>query len=144
VALGIFYEYIREIQKTLDRRIALYLSDGKGKAQRPRSRSGSSSELEGPGAAEETGLLNGRRVFKAIDPGTPIPPFPRTLRAILYGATIFLSFFLMLVFMTYNAYLILAVVVGAAIGHYIFGTHMDVDSVLSGSGGSSGKTMACH
>jgi copper transporter 1 len=65
VALGVFYEYLREIQKTLDRRIALSLSDGKGKAQRPRSRSTSGSE----GVAEETGLLHGRRVFKAIDPG---------------------------------------------------------------------------
>ena len=33
---------------------------------------------------------------------TPVPPVSRTLRAALYGATVFLSFFLMLVFMTYN------------------------------------------
>jgi len=63
---------------------------------------------------------------------------------VLYGATIFLSFFLMLVFMTYNAYLILSVVLGAAIGHYIFGTEMNVEAVLSGGGAVSGKTMACH
>lgn len=32
----------------------------------------------------------------------PIPPISRAIRALLYGATVFLSFFLMLVFMTYN------------------------------------------
>ncbi|VDB95989.1 unnamed protein product [Peniophora sp. CBMAI 1063] len=70
----------------------------------------------------------------------PVPA--RTLRAVLYGCSVFISFFLMLVFMTYNAYLILAVVVGAALGHYVFGAQMDVEAVLSGSG--SGKGMACH
>lgn len=86
----------------------------------------------------------------------------RASRAVLYGAQVFLSFFLMLVFMTYNvslstrlrshrhhltltiyqAYLILATVVGAALGHFIFNSHMDTDSVLAGAGGSKG--MACH
>lgn len=33
---------------------------------------------------------------------TPVPPITRALRAALYGATVFLSFFLMLIFMTYN------------------------------------------
>lgn len=33
---------------------------------------------------------------------TPVPFYPRVLRAVLYGAQIFVSFFLMLVFMTYN------------------------------------------
>lgn len=31
-----------------------------------------------------------------------VPPFARVIRATLYAATVFLSFFLMLVFMTYN------------------------------------------
>lgn len=33
---------------------------------------------------------------------TPVPLVSRAIRASLYGATVFLSFFLMLVFMTYN------------------------------------------
>lgn len=41
-----------------------------------------------------------------------------------------------------QAYLIFAVVVGASLGHYIFGATMDVDSVLNDA--SSGKGMACH
>ena len=70
----------------------------------------------------------------------------------------------MLVFMTYNvcfrflfsqiavpsykprlfqAYLILSVVLGAAIGHYIFNPTMDVEAILAG-GNAAGKGMACH
>lgn len=33
---------------------------------------------------------------------TPVPFVARASRALLYGASVFLSFFLMLVFMTYN------------------------------------------
>jgi solute carrier family 31 (copper transporter), member 1 len=78
----------------------------------------------------------------------------------LYGATVFVSFFLMLVFMTYNvsvlpfpgsflflnssfqAYLIVATVVGAAIGHYIFQSELDVDAALAGMGNAKG--VSCH
>jgi len=85
----------------------------------------------------------GRKALKRASTGTPVPLLARLTRAALYGATIFLSFFLMLVFMTYNAYLILAVVIGAALGHFIFGHEIDVEGVLSGSG-AGGKGMACH
>jgi copper transporter 1 len=87
-----------------------------------------------------------------------VPLVPRIVRATLYGSTIFLSFFLMLVFMTYNvsfsphyqastltssqAYLILAVVLGAAIGHFVFGESLDVDAVLAGQ--VNAKGAACH
>ncbi|KZT29137.1 Ctr copper transporter [Neolentinus lepideus HHB14362 ss-1] len=141
VALGVLYEWLREFQKTLDRRIALSLAQqGKGKA---RVSGRSTPEAE----REETGLLSGRLVILALFSAlshcrTPVPPLSRILRAATYGLTVFLSFFLMLVFMTYNAYLVLAVVLGAAVGNYVFSSHMDVDSVLSGT--SAGKGMACH
>lgn len=93
---------------------------------------------------------------------TPVPLSSRILRAALYAATVCLSFFLMLVFMTYNvsrvvavsgldklkchgsmqAYLVVAVVVGAGLGHFIFNPEMDVEGVLYGATG--GKGMACH
>ncbi len=41
-----------------------------------------------------------------------------------------------------QAYLILAVVVGASIGHFVFSAEMDVEAVLGS--GESGKGMACH
>ncbi|KAF9270232.1 hypothetical protein L218DRAFT_22326 [Marasmius fiardii PR-910] len=84
VALGIFYEYLRVLQKTYDHRLALSLSKGK---TRSRSRNGS------PNAVEEQGLLTARSVAKTC---VVVPPTPRAIRAILYGATVFLSFFLML------------------------------------------------
>ncbi|KIM45509.1 hypothetical protein M413DRAFT_442177 [Hebeloma cylindrosporum] len=142
IALGIFYEYLRGLQRKLDYHIALSLSKGKG---RGRNNGGGNSGRESPvgsGILEETGLLSGHRLLRSSLTGTPVPPLSRALRATLYGASVFLSFFLMLVFMTYNAYLIASVVIGAALGHYIFGSTMNIDAILSDS--SSNKGMACH
>ncbi|KII92595.1 hypothetical protein PLICRDRAFT_27665 [Plicaturopsis crispa FD-325 SS-3] len=140
VALGVGYEYLRAFQRSVDRRIAASLKAKHG-GGRSRSVSGERGGLVSAEEAsyQEEGLLTGRRVFKTAQAsGTPVPFGPRVLRAVLYGATVFLSFFLMLVFMTYNAYLILAVVVGAAIGHYVFGARIDVE------GAGDAKGMACH
>ncbi|KAF7315661.1 FAD-binding FR-type domain-containing protein [Mycena indigotica] len=136
VALGILYEYLRAFQKSLDTRIAIALvASGKGKT---RARSGSRSGRSSPD--EDAGLLSGRRMFKVAATGTPVPLLLRLVRAGLYGATVFLSFFLMLVFMTYNAYLILATVLGAALGHLIFNSNINIDALLS----EESKGMACH
>jgi len=139
VALGVLYEWLRGAQRGVDRRIAAQLSaQGKGKARGAPSVSARSS-LDGD--SEEAGLLTGLPPLKAR-PGAPLPITARLTRAALYAVTVFLSFFLMLVFMTYNAYLIIAVVVGAGLGHFLFSTHMDLDAVLAG--GADAKGMACH
>ncbi|KAI9455865.1 copper transporter, partial [Russula earlei] len=139
ILISLGYEYLRAYQRTVDRRIALALSFAKGRGKD--SVSGRSTpELSGPDV-EVAGLLSGRPK-KPSRTGTPVPFSPRVLRATLYGAQVFVSFFLMLVFMTYNAYLILAVVLGASIGHFVFGAVMDVEAVLTG--GDLGKGMACH
>jgi len=135
ISLG--YEYLRAYQSSVDRRIALALSRGKGR-DRSAVSGRSSPELSGA-EVESAGLLSGRRKKHSC---TPVPFYPRVLRAALYGIQVFISFFLMLVFMTYNAYLILAVVLGASIGHFVFGAMMDVEAVLAG--GDLGKGMACH
>ncbi|KAJ7772661.1 Ctr copper transporter family-domain-containing protein [Mycena maculata] len=136
VALGVLYEYLRAFSKSLDTRIALALvASGKGKRTTSGVRSGRSSPSE-----EDAALLTGRRMFKIPANGTPVPFLLRVLRAALYGATVFLSFFLMLVFMTYNAYLIFATVFGAALGHFIFGGTINIDALLS----EESKGMACH
>jgi len=139
VALGILFEWLREAQKISDTRIAATLSgQNKGKARGGTVSGRNSPEIEG----EEAGLLTGVRAVKGHN-GIRVPISMRLSRATLYGAQVFLSFFLMLVFMTYNAYLILSTVLGAVIGHYIFNSHMDVEAVLAGSLGA-GKGMACH
>ncbi|EJD52817.1 Ctr copper transporter [Auricularia subglabra TFB-10046 SS5] len=112
-ALGVLYEYLRIVQANYDRKVAARLSVAKA-----------------PISPIQPRVLS------------KVPLAQRATRAALYGASVFLSFFLMLVFMTYNAYLIGAVVVGAALGHYIFGGEMDTDSVLAG--GSAPKGASCH
>ncbi|KAH9942352.1 Ctr copper transporter [Epithele typhae] len=135
VALGVLYEYMRVAVRALDVRVAATLSaQGKGKAAVSAIRAGEED-------SEEAGLLTGSVVVKARD-GVLLPLSARVTRASLYGAQVFLSFFLMLVFMTYNAYLIAATVLGAALGHFIFSPRMDIDAVLSG--GADAKGMACH
>lgn len=127
VLIGVGYEWIRKFQTTLDRRIAISIIKGKGL----------SSGRESPA---EDALLMGRGVAKKGQL-TPLAPLTRLTRSALYGITVFISFFLMLVFMTYNAYLILAVVLGASIGNFVFGGELDVEAVLAGT---QGKGMACH
>lgn len=43
------------------------------------------------------------------------------IRSSIYAFLVGLSFWLMLVFMTYNGYLMIATVLGAGFGHFIFG-----------------------
>ncbi|KAL1997845.1 hypothetical protein VTN02DRAFT_607 [Thermoascus thermophilus] len=52
--------------------------------------------------------------------------------AALYGLQVFYSFFIMLLFMTYNGAVMIAVAVGAALGYLAFG------------GSTASKTVACH
>lgn len=54
-------------------------------------------------------------------------------RAVFYGLQVGYSFMLMLVFMTYNGWFMLATVAGAIVGKYVWGVNQ-VDE----------RTMACH
>ncbi|KAI7908066.1 Ctr copper transporter family-domain-containing protein [Cokeromyces recurvatus] len=45
----------------------------------------------------------------------------RILKSVIYATLVAISFWLMLVFMTYNGYLMAATVLGAGCGHFIFG-----------------------
>ncbi|KAF8588668.1 Ctr-domain-containing protein [Ramaria rubella] len=133
VALGVAYEWLRDFQKRVDIRVA-----GDLRVRLPNEAAVSAASTSRVPSEEDsllTDQFKGRKIVA-------VPPLARTYRAVLYGATVFLSFFLMLVFMTYNAYLILAVVMGAALGHFIFGGEIDPNAVLSGAAG--GKGMACH
>ena len=55
----------------------------------------------------------------------------KVTRGVLYGIQVGFSFWLMLVFMTYNGWLMIAVGVGAALGNYIWGSRPD-------------HSLACH
>ncbi|KAG0258757.1 hypothetical protein BG011_003087 [Mortierella polycephala] len=56
-------------------------------------------------------------------------------RSIFYMAQVFVGFFLMLIFMTYNGYLMASTIIGAGIGFFYFG-----GDPLS----SSTKALSCH
>jgi len=56
----------------------------------------------------------------------------KIILAALYAIQVFYSFFIMLLFMTYNGWVMIAVAVGAFIGHLVFG-----DSTAA-------KSVACH
>ncbi|KAF2207658.1 hypothetical protein CERZMDRAFT_102145 [Cercospora zeae-maydis SCOH1-5] len=58
----------------------------------------------------------------------------KLIKALLYGFQVFYSFFIMLLFMTYNGWIMIAVGVGATVGYLMF----------SGAGTSSSKSAACH
>lgn len=133
VGLGMLYEYLRVFSRDFDKRIAVKLRVQNGR-RTPLTASGRSSPERHGDNAEETGLLNGSRKKPQ---GFAVPPLYRAMRAVLYGASVGLSFFLMLVFMTYNAYLIFAVILGAAAGHYVLGDTIEPN-------GPADKGMACH
>ncbi|KJA25938.1 hypothetical protein HYPSUDRAFT_52705 [Hypholoma sublateritium FD-334 SS-4] len=145
-ALSILYELLRVAQRALDQRIARALAlspaaAGDVKATDGGSESPTGSRVSLVAPTSESGLLPRHMLARAPRTGTPVPAAARAMRALVYGATVFFSFFLMLVFMTYNAYLIASVVVGATIGNYIFSSTMSIDSVL---GSTAGSGLACH
>ena len=51
----------------------------------------------------------------------------------LYGAQVFYSFFIMLLFMTYNGWVMISVAVGAVLGYLVWGAETSVE-----------KSVACH
>jgi len=55
------------------------------------------------------------------------------IKALLYAVQVFYSFFIMLLFMTYNGWVMLAVAVGAFVGYLAFGRSL-----------TSTKSVACH
>ena len=57
-------------------------------------------------------------------------------RSLFYGLQVGYSFLLMLVFMTYNGWLMIAVAVGAALGNYLWGS-LSPDSNVT-------RDMSCH
>jgi len=121
VLLSITYEWLRKLQRAVDIQTA----------QQVTKKNAAAAASDTP----DTPLLG------AIPKQYPVPLGPRVRRALLYGISTFLSFFLMLVFMTFNAYLCAAVAIGAAVGHFIYGAQIEADAVLAGV--TEAKGMSC-
>ncbi|EXJ90630.1 hypothetical protein A1O1_03733 [Capronia coronata CBS 617.96] len=117
VLLTAGYEGIRELSRRYEQsqsaRMAAYST---GASSEPAQLNESSSSLvvgrDSKAAAERQGTI---------------------IRAALYAVQVFYSFFIMLLFMTYNGWVMLAVAVGAFAGYLAFGRDL-----------SSSKSVACH
>lgn len=73
-----------------------------------------------------------RRQLSLAAPAQKSPPALRSKMALLYAVQVGYSFMLMLVFMTYNGWYMLAVVAGAALGFYLWGDEAEA------------RSMSCH
>ncbi|UOH83897.1 hypothetical protein LQV05_006635 [Cryptococcus neoformans] len=138
IGISVFYSYLLHYIKDYDRHVAaaIYSSTQQGRRDRD-------------GSPAETGFIppiptayGGIEELIIVRPGsTRLPLRLRLIRAGLYAVTVAISFWLMLVAMTYNTYLFSSIVVGAFFGHVIYEDEMDVGAVLSGT---NGKGLACH
>ncbi|KAF9521025.1 hypothetical protein BS47DRAFT_1370217 [Hydnum rufescens UP504] len=136
VLLGITYEYLRKAQRTLDIRVA----SGLVRNNSADMKTPSTRNAEDPPKRRHLSAQSGSETVRCFV--YPVPTNLRIQRSVLYGVSVFLSFFLMLVFMTYNAYLIAAVVIGASLGHYIYGGQLEAEAILVGTS-DAGKNIAC-
>lgn len=131
MAISVLYEALRLSARRYDQKLVMELK------RRERAILGTEEEER----VEET--AEGRR--REDEPYFPLPAAmasrlglsreQQTVRSIVYAMQVALGFWIMLVFMTYNAYLMGSVVVGAGIGHYLFSR--DISS-------ASSKALSCH
>ncbi|ODQ52307.1 Ctr copper transporter [Saitoella complicata NRRL Y-17804] len=134
VFMGMSYEWLRRVARSYDAYCAKLVGEGDGRKRRdsvPKPASGSVGHEGSVGVEEEESVFGGVAWRK----GGRVNSQRHMIRALLYAMQVSVSFFLMLVFMTYNAYFILAVTLGAFLGFYIF---------QQDTGISSQRGMACH
>ncbi|EFP76688.1 uncharacterized protein PGTG_02149 [Puccinia graminis f. sp. tritici CRL 75-36-700-3] len=137
IAVG--YEYLRLASNRFERMIQVKLSGGASKRalSPPRRVSSNENLIDNPAAS----LVDGSNL-SLINPKLAswgqisVPRSIQLTRSLFYVSNVALSFFLMLVVMTYNAQIILAVLAGAFVGHFVF--HREI------SFGQPDKGMACH
>lgn len=66
-------------------------------------------------------------------------------KALYYGLQVGYSFLLMLVFMTYNGWLMIAVAVGAALGNFVWGTELESsEGIYLANSQEDLESLACH
>jgi len=125
-ALGLFYEYWRLQPARLEYQLRL------------RENYKNSARSAGIGDASRAPLLSdreGARTPLVFNVGGKFTPGQRALRSLLHTSNVAISFFLMLVVMTYNTYLVGSVLAGAFVGHFMFHDQPVVEL---------DRGMACH
>ncbi|KAK9447067.1 Ctr copper transporter family-domain-containing protein [Limtongia smithiae] len=137
--LGIAYEYLRKVASSPllaaePRRIVLQDSSDDEEVADD-SANGSSSRA----AAARRRLYKNYGAIGAVQVESRefIRRNSRAVRAVMYGVQVVFSFFIMLVAMTYNGPIIMAVGLGAIIGNYIF-------TSTSSAEDAEIKSLSCH
>ncbi|KFH65943.1 hypothetical protein MVEG_08045 [Podila verticillata NRRL 6337] len=118
VAMAASYEALRAQSRRFEER----LIEGERKRHPESSGSGGIGEDETPLLASHSSSFR-------------LSNQQRLTRALFYMAQVFVGFFLMLIFMTYNGYLMAATVLGAGVGFFYFGG----DTLAT-----STKALSCH
>ncbi|KAI0868603.1 Ctr copper transporter family-domain-containing protein [Hypoxylon argillaceum] len=130
VAICAGYEALREGT----RRYELWLSTKEASYNRYQDND-PNHEHEREQVAETTPFLGIERIGSGAGSSAeaPIGQRARIVKAVLYGVQNFYAFMIMLLFMTYNGFVMIAVAVGAGLGYYLFGSHTQAT-----------KETACH
>lgn len=135
--LSIGYEYLRLASIRYERMIKIKLSTASILKKPPSSRSlRSPSSSSPPRVSSSDQLIEASSKFTTAWGQMTVPRSIQLTRSLFYVSNVALSFFLMLVVMTYNAQIIVAVLAGAFVGHFIF--HREIST------GEVDKGMACH
>ncbi|KAF9103845.1 hypothetical protein BGX29_002839 [Mortierella sp. GBA35] len=109
IGLSASYEMLRAHSRKYEERLV------EGARKRQTANEASSSHAVGGAAEDEIPLLAGRPYTLRLSNQQQL------MRAVFYMAQVFVGFFLMLIFMTYNGYLMAATVIGAGVGFFYFG-----------------------
>ncbi|KAI8394061.1 Ctr copper transporter family-domain-containing protein [Radiomyces spectabilis] len=107
-AIAAGYEYLRVYASSLDQRYKL--------ANAKKQAAGNAARIDSSEPSESEGLLHG-----FTKDGPSLSKQQAIMRSVMYAFLMAISFWLMLVFMTYNGYLMIATILGAGFGHYFFG-----------------------
>jgi copper transporter 1 len=125
VILSAGYEWLRDFTRRFEARIDAATPENNTTTQNDEE------NVENGGSEETSSLLpNAGRTPAAASRSRY--SLPHILKGALYGLQVFYSFFIMLLFMTYNGWVMIAVAVGAFLGYIVWG------------GNTAAKSVACH
>ncbi|GAA5972555.1 hypothetical protein JCM11641_001897 [Rhodosporidiobolus odoratus] len=152
VGISILCEYLRLYLASFDRSLRSNLRGGAASARgvSTPSRAATPNGLRRPsGFAQAEGSeeallgVTGDRIRGGRFSGVVRLPFSMQLRrSIGYAVHVGLTFFIMLLVMSYNMQIIGAILLGAFLGHFIFQRHIDLGASLDD--GDLGKGLQCH
>lgn len=114
-AIALFHEWFRRFNQIRERKLAVRLEREARDIDRAEDVEAATLSRE---AVPLVGLARRKRAVSNQD---------QLLRALLYAVQVMVSYFLMLVIMTYNGFLVLGAIIGATAGFFIFETDVPTE-----------------